>query len=77
LPKDRRDAAWYQRSMSVSRRTRKPAARAKRPRPRAAVRRPSNAADLASVLKFQAKSTAALRAVKMPMAVEPSFIFKP
>jgi len=28
-------------------------------------------------LKFQAKSTAALRAVKLPMAVEPSFIFKP
>jgi len=28
-------------------------------------------------LKFQVKSTAALRAVKMPMAVEPSFIFKP
>jgi len=29
------------------------------------------------VLTFQAKSTAALRAVKMPMAVEPSFVFKP
>jgi len=28
-------------------------------------------------LNVQAKSAAALRAVKMPMAVEPSFIFKP
>jgi hypothetical protein len=33
--------------------------------------------SLAEVLKFQKKSTAALRAVKMPMAVEPSFVFKP
>jgi hypothetical protein len=32
---------------------------------------------LLEVLKFQVKSTAALHAVKMPMAVEPSFIFKP
>ncbi|MHB8730931.1 MAG: hypothetical protein ACYDAB_03990 [bacterium] len=38
-------------------------------------RPPSGA--LLEVLKFQAKSTAALRAVKLPMAVEPSFIFKP
>jgi hypothetical protein len=33
--------------------------------------------SLAEVLKVQAQSTAALRAVKMPMAVEPSFVFKP
>jgi hypothetical protein len=33
--------------------------------------------SLAEVLKFQVQSTAALRAVKMPMAVEPSFVFKP
>lgn len=37
----------------------------------------SPSGTLAEVLKFQAKSTAALRAVKMPMAVEPSFVFKP
>jgi len=37
----------------------------------------SPSGSLAEVLKFQAKSTAVLRAVKMPMAVEPSFIFKP
>jgi hypothetical protein len=50
---------------------------------RAARRVPKNgtprspSGTLTEVLKFQAKSTAALRAVKMPMAVEPSFIFKP
>jgi hypothetical protein len=33
--------------------------------------------SLAEVLKVQGESTAALRAVKMPMAVEPSFVFKP
>lgn len=33
--------------------------------------------SLADVLKVQAESSAALRAVRMPMAVEPSFIFKP
>ncbi|HEV2439375.1 MAG TPA: hypothetical protein VGX97_04865 [bacterium] len=37
----------------------------------------STAGTLLDVLNFQAKSTAALRAVKMPMAVEPSFIFRP
>jgi hypothetical protein len=37
----------------------------------------SPSGTLAEVLKFQAKSTAALRAVKLPMAVEPSFVFKP
>jgi hypothetical protein len=33
--------------------------------------------SLAEVLKVQSQSTAALRAVKMPMTVEPSFVFKP
>ncbi|HEV2282102.1 MAG TPA: hypothetical protein VGX75_06905 [bacterium] len=37
----------------------------------------SPAGSLPEVLKFQAKSTAALRAVKLAMAVEPSFIYKP
>jgi hypothetical protein len=64
--------------MSASRRSRRPASRAKRPRAGAArARRAGPGGELAAVLKFQAKSTAALRAVKMPMAVEPSVIFKP
>ena len=33
--------------------------------------------SLAEVLKVQGQSTAALRAVKIPMAVEPSFVFTP
>jgi hypothetical protein len=52
--------------------------------PRGAARRRSTqggprspAGSLPQVLKFQEKSTVALRAVKLPMTVEPSFIFKP
>ena len=63
--------------------SRRPArrSRAAAARPRARSARAGGAAprspSLAEVLKFQVKSTAALRAVKMPMAVEPSFVFKP
>jgi hypothetical protein len=63
--------------MSVSRRTRKSVPRAKRRPAGRTARRPAKGTDLANVLKFQAKSTAALRAVTMPMTVEPSFVFKP
>lgn len=75
------------RSMNSSmrrRRVRKSLRQARRPAaPSRAARRSKDGAPLspsgtlAEVLKFQAKSTAALRAVKMPMAVEPSFVFKP
>ncbi|HEV2357603.1 MAG TPA: hypothetical protein VGZ23_08340 [bacterium] len=51
-------------------------ARPRRARSRPAAPRPSTG-SLAEVLKFQETSTAALRAVKMPMATEPSFLFKP
>jgi len=62
------------RQVRTSRRPARPAASRRRSKDRAP-RSPSG--TLLEVLNFQAKSTAALRAVKMPMAVEPSFIFKP
>jgi hypothetical protein len=52
-----------------------PRATARRRSTRGAAR--SSAPSLSEVLTFQAKSTVALHAVKLPMAVEPSFIFKP